>query len=118
MKEERKSLKGGRPGKGDDARSHTVSVMVSANDLKEIMDIKKLTKRSKSDIIYNRYKNNKFNIIDKSVFSTEHLRMFQIANNNLNQIAKQVNTHKQHNLYKDQIEVLKLVADTLIKIQP
>jgi hypothetical protein len=110
--------KGGRPSKGKDARYKTVGVSFSECEYDEIMSIQKLTKQSKSDIVYNRYRMNEFNFVKISTFPIEHLRLFKIANNNLNQIAKAVNTNKQTSLDKYQIKELREIADLLLKLEP
>lgn len=117
-KEETKTKFGGRPEKGDDARTHLVGVYVTANDLKDILDVKKITKQSKSDIVYNRYKKGKFIVVQKFGLSGDELRSLSIANNNLNQIARRLNTEKASQLDKDDRESLKVIGQQLAKIRP
>jgi hypothetical protein len=110
--------KGGRPTKGDDARQHLVTVRICKADLDELLEVQKLTRKSKSNIFYDRYKNNKFNYVEISTYPITELRQFRIANDNLNQIAKMVNTYKEHSLNKDLIEALRIISMALLRIQP
>lgn len=118
MEESKKINKGGRPRKGDDARQHLITIAVSANDLKEILEVQKHTRQSKSDIVYDRYKKSQVVVVQKFGLSGDEMRALAIANNNLNQIARRLNTEKSSNLDKSETEMLNVISQQLAKIRP
>lgn len=110
--------KGGRPVKGIKSKSVPAMFYITVEDDDKLKEMIVRSKLTRSSFLYKIYKEGVVNIYERPGLNIEQLRLFGFANNNLNQIARQINTSKQTVLDIQTLNVLQEIATNLAKILP